>query len=116
MTVRCSYNGTVSFKFNEKDYEADVFATADYSHEPCVMYFKDGTGQPESDDFELNDVEVSKLRCVDTDENLTEKYDTDKDFKNDVDELIDDVLYDMDYDEWSYPEEPDYEPEFDYEG
>ena len=95
---KVTFNGNLTFKHNEESYCAEVSATANWYHQPCVMYFKDGTGQPEDDDFEITSLEVESLRNEDTDKDCMEKYNSDENYKEEIDEAISDVLYESD--EW----------------
>lgn len=104
-TTRITYNGTVCFKYNGNDYEAEVWAGADYFYQPCVMYFKDGTGQPEDSDLTVEELTVETLLNVDTDEDMIKKYESDKAFRDCIDEIIDNQLLEMDMDEWTFPDE-----------
>lgn len=104
-TTRITYNGTVCFKYNGNDYEAEVRAGADYFYQPCVMYFKDGTGQPEDSDLTVEELTVETLLNVDTDEDMIKKYENDKAFRDCIDEIIDNQLLEMDMDEWTFPDE-----------
>lgn len=112
-----TYNGSVNFKTGGEYYEAEVLATAYYYHQPCVMYFKDGSGQPEYDEFEIDELEVVKLQLEGEDGyvDVTDKYNSDKAFKDDIDEAIEEYLNEMDWDEWHSDEyDYDYEAEQDY--
>ena len=105
-----TFNGTVVFKYNDESYEAKVNAKANYYYQPCVMYFKDGTGQPEDDELEIESLEVESLRNEDTDTDCMEKYNSDENYKEEIDEAISDVLYESD--EWKGKDEPDYEEDY----
>ena len=41
-----------------KDYSVSVKVTADYWYQPCVMYFKDGSGQPEDEGWDVEEVKA----------------------------------------------------------
>ena len=105
-----TFNGTVVFKYNDESYEAKVNAKAKYYYQPCVMYFKDGTGQPEDDELEIESLEVESLRNEDTDTDCMEKYNSDENYKEEIDEAISDVLYESD--EWKGKEEPEYDEDY----
>ena len=113
-TTRLTYCGSVCFNYEGNDYEAKVRAEADYWYQPCVMYFRDGTGQPEDSDLTIEELEVEELLNCDTDEDMIKKYDSDKDFRDCIDEAIDNVLMEMSMDEWNFPEEKDGEDVDDY--
>ena len=109
---KVTYNGTITFKHNNESYSAEVSATANWYHQPCVMYFKDGSGQPEYDEFEIDELEVTSLYNEDTETDCLADYEADEKYKDSIDEDITDALYDMDSDEWSGSEEPDYEEDY----
>lgn len=94
-TMKLHYEGTVTFNYNDKQYVAQVAAKADYFYQHAVFYYKDGSGQPEDEDLEIDTVSVISLNRD------WEKYNKDAEFKSIIDELIDDELYMMDYDRWS---------------
>ena len=104
-TSDLSFNGILVFVYNGESYEAKVIAKANYYYQPCVMYFKDGSGQPEDDDLEVDSFEVASLRNEDTDTDCFERYNQDKVFRDEIDEAISDELYEMDWDKWSSPEQ-----------
>lgn len=85
---KCSYSGSVSFKFNDESYEAEVNAVADYYYQPCVMYFKDGTGQPEDSDFEIDELEIKSLYNEDTDTECMSRFNSDEDFKEQIEDAV----------------------------
>ena len=74
------------------------------------LYFKDGTGQPEDDELEIESLEIISLRNEDTDTDWMDKYNNDKDYREEIEEAIADELYNSD--EW---ENAVYEYEEDYE-
>lgn len=111
---KVTYKGTLVFKHNNESYYADVYATADWYHQPCVMYFKDGSGQPEMDDFEIDELEVTSLYNEDTKTDCFADYTADENFKESIDEAITDALYDLDTDKWSGNDDYDYEAEEEY--
>ena len=43
-------------KWSNETFEVEFTAMGKYWYQPCVMYFKDGTGQPE--DWDVEDIEV----------------------------------------------------------
>ncbi len=103
MATKVYYNGVKQFKINanykdaEREFEVKIdSATANYCYQPCVMYFADGTGQPEYE--ELDDIEF-EIEYIDTDDedfdgiDLNNLYDTDKEFKETIDEAVSDYLY-----------------------
>ena len=97
---KVTYKGAVIFKYNDESYCAEVSASADWYHQDCVMYFKDGSGQPEMDDFEIDTFEVSSLINEDTQTDCFPKYNQDADFRTSIDDEINDALIDMDGDKW----------------
>ena len=105
-----TFNGTVVFKYNDESYEAKVNAKANYYYQPCVMYFKDGTGQPEDDELEIESLEVESLRNEDTNTDCMEKYNSDENYKEEIDEAISDVLYESD--KGKGKEEPEYDEDY----
>lgn len=106
MRTKVYYEGPVTFKLNGETYIAEVKAVADYWYQPCVMYFKDGSGQPEDWEYEINELKILSLEDTNGIPYI-ETYNTNKDFKDDVDEAVSDELMEMS--EWEFPE--DYEPE-----
>ena len=58
-TVKISYTGNVKLTFDNKEYSVDVKATADYWYQPMVMYFSDGSGQPEDWDYEIDSIDCT---------------------------------------------------------
>lgn len=110
---KLTFNKQVSFYFGELLLKADVRAEANYYYEPCVMYFKDGTGQPEYEEFDIDTVEVSNLISEEGD--LQKQYEADKDFRNSIDEAIIDYLNEnYDNEDWSSdtPDDDYYDDEF----
>ena len=108
---KVTYKGNITFKHNNESYYAEVSATANWYHQPCVMYFKDGSGQPEMDEFEIDELEVTSLYNEDAETDCFADYESDEKYKDSIDEDITDALYDMDSDKWSggEPDYPDYE-------
>lgn len=116
---KAAFKGTVNFRLIDDYYQANVYATASSYYQPCIPYFKDGTGQPEESSFDLDEMEVAEL-CLEGDNmeytDVTEKYDTDAAFKDAIEEAIWDAI---EYDErWEYENDYDYpeddrEPDFD---
>ena len=100
MGTKITYeNDDLHFEIGGIDYRADVKATADYWYQPCVMYFKDGSGQPEDEGWEVEDFDViwykDNVEIEPTDEMIV---------------ALEDYLYELDLSEWEFPEEPE-EPE-----
>ena len=108
------YNGPLKIEVNGKKYQVEVEAKGTCYYQPCVMYFKDGSGQPEDWDYETDEFKVIELIDWDTEEDMLFAYNSDPDFKGDVDDAIYDELYDV---EWEFPEDPydDYEPDYEPE-
>ena len=103
MTATGTYkNKNLKLTVDGKEYTVDVSATAEYYYQPCVMYFKDGTGQPEIEELEINEWSAT---WYDSDGN--EVYDVTGRMEDELNEF----LYDSD--EWVFPEEP--EPECDWD-
>lgn len=108
-TTYLSFDNFVMVNFNGEDFEVKVQAKGRYYYQPCVMYFSDGTGQPEDEDFEVEKFEIVKVLDFITKEEVKELEDN-EDFK----ELVEEALYDAwekGTEEWEFPEEPDYEPQ-----
>jgi len=100
-SCRISYNNEeLKLTVNGIEYTVNVHATGSYSYQPCVMYFKDGTGQPEDWDWEVEDIEAKWFlngnQVEPTDEMTGE---------------LEDYMYDLDLDEWVFPQEPE-EPDY----
>ena len=113
-TKKITFNGTLVFVSSGVSYEAEVYATANYYYQPCVMYFKDGSGQPEDEELEIDDYEIKSLRNEDSDTDCLEKYNNDEFFKKQIDEDLTDALIDMDSDKWCGEDDLDYDAEEDY--
>ena len=100
-TTTLTYKGPIDFTFEGKKLTATVDAVAYYYYQPCVMYFKDGSGQPEYSELEVDEVKI--LRVVDEDKNEVP-------YVDDMEECIYDEL--QDFDDWVYPPDPEemYDP------
>ncbi|MBR4396766.1 MAG: hypothetical protein IKS93_02815 [Methanobrevibacter sp.] len=107
MSTKVSYsNKNLKLTLDDRNYRIEVEAVADYWYQPCVMYFADGTGQPEDEDWEIQDVQST---WYELDEHGNEIQITpDEDMLED----LEDWLYENA--EWEFPEDPydDYEPDY----
>jgi len=108
MGTKVSYSGNVRLTLDNKEYIIDVKAIADYWYQPCVMYFSDGSGQPEDWDYEIENVDST---WYELDENGNKAQITPTE---DMLEDLEDWLYENA--EWEFPEDPyddppEYEPE-----
>ena len=111
--VKNKFTVTFMYKGCKRDFEIKLeSATADVQYQPCVMYFADGSGQPEDWDFDNYDFTVED---IDTNDeyfdgiDLNNLYDTDKEFKKLIDDSVMDYLVDSAVDDWDYADEDDYE-------
>ena len=111
---KVTFNGNLAFKHKEESYCAEVSATANWYHQPCVMYFKDGSGQPEYDEFEIDELTVTSLYNEDAQRDCFQDYTNDEVFKEAIEYDINDALYEMDSDKWSGGDDYDYEAEEEY--
>ena len=108
--TKLHYNGKITFVFENTSYCASVRAEANYYYQPCVMYFKDGSGQPEDEEFEINSLEIESLIDEELGVDLITRFNTDEEFKSKFEDEIYDVLYEMDWEKWeSDTPEPDYD-------
>ena len=83
------------------EFSVDVKATADYWYQPCVMYFKDGSGQPEDEGWEVEDIKATWS----LNNGIVEPTDG-------MQRALEEYIADLDLSEWIFPEEPEYdEPE-----
>ena len=104
MNTKLSFDGFVIVNFENKCFEVDVKGVGNYFYQPCVMYFKDGSGQPEDEDFEIDNFEISEIRNTDKNEVVTDLYINNKDFE----EAVSDALYDAyENGEWTGDEPPE---------
>ena len=102
MTCQGHYcNDEIEFEIQGKLYYADVEAECEYTYEPCVMYYKDGSGDPGCEELEVTDVWADW-----TDENGNAVEQTEE-----MESALNDYLNKLDYDKWhlsdNYPEPPE---------
>jgi len=100
MTEKKVYEGMLTVVIDDVEYEGEVFAKGTYFYQPCVMYFRDGTGQLEDEDFNVDDFQVETLFNNETGENVLEKYKNDTAFKEKVDTAMQDALNELEGGEW----------------
>lgn len=103
MKANMKFKSLVLVTFNEREFEVYVNAKGNHYHEPCVMYFKDGSGQPEYDEFEVDDFEIERVY-----EPAKEKDTTEFEGNKDFEEAVSDALYDeweRGSEEWIYLED-----------
>ena len=96
-------NKDLQLPIDGKIYHITVNATADYYYQPCIMYFSDGSGQPEDEGWDIEEICATwRLddKIIEPDEDLTE--------------LLEDYIADLDLSEWQFPEEPEYDEPEDY--
>ena len=98
-------------KWSNETFEVEFTAMGKYWYQPCVYYFKDGTGQPEDWDVEDIEVTIKSIKNKETGIAVTE---LSSDDVEDIKEKIADACYEGEY-EMIFPEEPepDYEPDED---
>ena len=108
MGTKVSYsNKNLNLTLDDRNYRIEVEAVADYWYQPCVMYFKDGTGQPEDEDWEIQDVQST---WYEIDRKGNETLITPDD---DMLECLEDWIYENA--EWEFPEDPYDEPDYEYD-
>ena len=101
--MKTYYEGPVTFKLNGETYIAEVKAVTDYWYQPCIMYFKDGSGQPEDWEYEIDELEILSLKDTNGIPYIETYNDTaNKDFKDNVDEAVSDELVEMS--KWNFNE------------
>lgn len=92
--IKCE--DTVEFEFNNEQCVAEVIAEGIDYHQPEVMYYKDGSGQPEDDEIEITKLLVKSLYIDGSD--CLDKYNSDNNFADEIDDCIfDELMSDMDY-------------------
>ena len=97
MGTKITYeNKDLQLPINGKIYHVDVKATANYWYQPCVMYFSDGSGQPEDEDWDVE--EIIATWTVDG-----EKIEPSEDLVD----LLSEYIAELDLSEWTLPEEPE---------
>lgn len=111
-TTKVSYTGNVRLTLDDKEYIIDVKATANYWYQPMVMYFSDGSGQPEDEDYEIDSVDST---WYEVDEYGNETQITpDEDMLEDLEDwLYENAEWEFPEDEDCYGDPPEYEPEED---
>lgn len=97
--VRGTYhNDHLELGVNGKRYIVQVDAECSYIHEPCVMYYKDGTGDPGCDEFEIEGWEAQWF-----DQGGIPVPET-----SEMAEALGEYLYDkVQWEEWDWPPEPE---------
>lgn len=98
--------------FKGEDVVFDVYARANYYYQPMVMYFKDGSGQPEDEEFDIDEIQITNARWKESGKPLTEEE------VAEFEDEVNDYLSEKDYDEWEgwYEDEEDYYPDPPEEG
>ena len=99
-----TFNSFVFVNYKGRELEVHCIAKGEYWYQPCVMYFKDGSGQPEDEDFEIEKFDIEKV--VENGEVVTD-YDTDE-----LLELVEEQLFnewENGTENWKYPEEKEME-------
>lgn len=96
-------NDDLEIKVQGKVYYVAVEAECDYTYEPMVMYYKDGSGYPGSEEFEVTDVSAE---WHDENENVVQP-------TKEMETALDEYLNELDFDKWDFeeyePEPPEYE-------
>lgn len=103
MKANMRFKSFVLVTFNDREFEVHVNATGNHYHEDEVRYFKDGSGQPAYDEFEIDDFEIERVY-----EPATEKDTTEFEGNADFEEAVSNALYDEwenGSDSWSYPDD-----------
>jgi len=99
-TTRVSWSGTVTFKYNDKEYSAEVTAHADHWYRPGRMHMANGDpGYPTEDEIDDIEFDVDKLIEVETGETVVYT----EDMANEVDSAINDQA---EWEEDVYENEP----------
>ena len=108
MGTDISFDGNVNVSYKGNDYIVKVKAKANYYYDSGRMYMPNGDpGYPPEEDFEVTDFEIYSV--MDSYENTIEGFDVTEDFKD----CVLDELYEVNWDEWEFPEEE--EPDYDWE-
>ena len=104
---KCYYeNDNLIFYFGEEDdeYVADVTCTGNWWHDPGCMYTKNGDGWPPDDGLDIDEIKVNKVTKDGIEVPVTKE----------MEEAIEEVIEEFDWDNWSgYCEDDDdcdYEP------
>ena len=106
-TVNVTWHNFYTFGIREKTYEVEFSAKGTHWHQPAVFYYKDGSGSPEEDEIDVDEVTIESVVFNGSD--ITS--DLSPELIEKLKEDITDKIYDGDY-EPEYPDEPyDYEPE-----
>ena len=102
------YNGNLDIEVDSVKYNVHVKATAYEYHDTGTMYFRDGSGEPPSDEFE-----IEELSFIAYDSTGNEVYD--KNIQDSIESVLEDYLYDnsdlFEVPESYEPEEPEWEDE-----
>lgn len=114
MSDKVYYNGTWTFE----NFTVEFTAIGNYWYQPCVMYFADGTGQPEDWDVEDIEVTIKSIKNLETGHTLTSEVEFNYNFSfekiEDIKEKIADACYEGEY-EMNFPEDPYDEPDYEEE-
>lgn len=102
-----TYHGT----WSDETFDVEFTATGNYWYQPCVMYFKDGTGQPE--DWDVEDIEVTIESIVNVATGITVTELLPDEIEN-IKDKIAEACYDGEY-EMIFPEDPYDEPDYEYD-
>ena len=99
-----SFSGILNFSVDEVDYSGEICAKGTGYYYPGRMYMPNGDpGYPDEEEFELKSFEVLTLFNEETEEDLLEKYNSDKEFKAKIDSAVEDSLYIAEENsEWEY--------------
>jgi hypothetical protein len=85
-------NDAFSFEVDGDQYSCEVSAEAEYCYEPMVMYYKDGSGYPGSEELEIEKLEIKNVKDVDGNVvSLTDE----------MEEAVDNKLQEMDLADWN---------------
>lgn len=109
VSVNVKWHGIYTFGIRDKTYEVEFSAKGTNWHQPAVFYYKDGSGSPEEDEDDVNEVTIESViyNGVDIVNDISDE------MIEKLKEDITDKIYDGEY-EPEYPDEPnDYNDDFD---
>lgn len=106
-TVEVKWHDFFTYQIRDKEYEVEFLARGSHWHQPAVLYYKDGSGSPEEDEIDVDEVTIESVIYDGEDivNNLSQK------LIEKLEEEITDKIYDGDYEPIYPPDPEDYEPE-----